>query len=1145
MLQDSKFTKKILFLGILLISFVFVLSARAVPPTSPYLPGETLAPNCSPGETNCTVLPALTGTSTVGNIGFYTDTTTISGDNNLFWDNTNKRLGVGTANPAFTLDVTGTIRSTGNLTAPNVIYSLTAGNGISISSSQNPTISNSGVLSLNNATGTLTIQGTTNQVNVSTSNGTITLSTPQDIHTGASPIFAGLTLSTTPLAIGSGGTGATTAADARTNLGLAIGTNVQAWSAKLDQISSIATTTGNLLVASSNGWQGLTVGSNGKVLMASSTAPNGVSWETLSASGGLSGAGVAGQVTYFTSASAVSSTASLTFDDANGILYAKQLRQTKNTWTSMANAPGGVRDGGSLVYTGGDYIYAFQGNCFSSFWRYSISSNTWTSMAYAPESVVGGSVGSGGSLVYTGGDYIYAFQGYGNLSFWRYSISSNSWTSMANAPGGVYYGGSLVYTGGDYIYAFQGGYTSSFWRYSISSNSWSSMANAPGGVCEGGSLVYTGGDYIYAFQGYGNLSFWRYSISSNSWTSMADAPGNVDYGGSLVYTGGDYIYAFQGNGTSSFWRYSGASDQGWNRLVNAGAMINGNATINGNANINGNLLNSGNITFRNNQLSAPTGVTATAQSSGGTLNGYTYYDYKVVALDAEGGTTLGSTQAVCFIEEWDNDNSCLISWNAVPGASSYRVYGRDAYWGNPDNGTFDQYWTTTNTSYTDTGSPGTSGSLPTENTAFLNKFIFNSSASYWKSANPIGIGTSTPSASTTLDVAGHVRITGGLCLRDSTDCPAFSNGRLYVDTAGTNASDDAGDVFDVAETYKASESVSPGDVVSIDVNNPKKVKLSDSPYDDKLIGVVSTEPGMAIKGSAVILGPGKQASSTEEPLVALVGRVPVKVSLENGPISVGDYLTSASSTRGAAMKATGPGRVIGIALESFDGSNSTSSMVLTFVNPHWFGGVLDDSGMLANGSASSTDITNSQSTNILDYFTQKVKLALEKIGVFISNGIAKIKELVAEKITTKKLCIGDTCVTEEQLKALLNQNNIQSAPASPSSDSNANTSDITSATSTTSTTSATSATSTIENSTSNENSTSTENSTVSSTENQETAPAQSSSGSLETSETQPTSSSNNESTNPESPSSETISGETSGTAPVESAPAVENSVTTP
>jgi hypothetical protein len=54
--------------------------------------------------------------------------------------------------------------------------------------------------------------------------------------------------------------------------------------------------------------------------------------------------------------------------------------------------------------------------------------------------------------------------------------------------------------------------------------------------------------------------------------------------------------------------------------------------------------------------------------------------------------------------------------------------------------------------------------------------------------------------------------------------------------------------------------------------------------------------------------------------VALSGRVPVKVSLENGEIKKGDYLTS-SSTPGVAMKALRPGPVVGKALEGFDSSS--------------------------------------------------------------------------------------------------------------------------------------------------------------------------------------------------------------------------------
>jgi len=81
---------------------------------------------------------------------------------------------------------------------------LTAGSGISITGTTNVTIANTGVLSINSATGTLTLQGTTNQINVSTFGTTITLSTPQNIHTGATPTFAGLTLNGNLVTSGTG-----------------------------------------------------------------------------------------------------------------------------------------------------------------------------------------------------------------------------------------------------------------------------------------------------------------------------------------------------------------------------------------------------------------------------------------------------------------------------------------------------------------------------------------------------------------------------------------------------------------------------------------------------------------------------------------------------------------------------------------------------------------------------------------------------------------------------------------------------------------------------------------------------------------------------------------------------------------------------
>ncbi len=189
---------------------------------------------------------------------------------------------------------------------------------------------------------------------------------------------------------------------------------------------------------------------------------------------------------------------------------------------------------------------------------------------------------------------------------------------------------------------------------------------------------------------------------------------------------------------------------------------------------------------------------------------------------------------------------------------------------------------------------------------------------------------------------------------------------------------------DLAEAYYTKDtSMTPGDIVAVDGSLKAGVKKSEGAYDSHALGIVSTQPGFILGDNTAI------ASDGQPVLLALSGRVPVKVSMENGPIEPGDYLTT-SSTPGVAMKATKPGQMIGKALEGFSSDNSAAmGTVMTFANLTWAdpsSGVTSNNTVQGSTSASDLNVSGSISTSDLTV-TNKATIAVLQVGTMTANNV--------------------------------------------------------------------------------------------------------------------------------------------------------------
>ncbi|MCA9354892.1 MAG: hypothetical protein KC877_05210, partial [Candidatus Kaiserbacteria bacterium] len=206
---------------------------------------------------------------------------------------------------------------------------------------------------------------------------------------------------------------------------------------------------------------------------------------------------------------------------------------------------------------------------------------------------------------------------------------------------------------------------------------------------------------------------------------------------------------------------------------------------------------------------------------------------------------------------------------------------------------------------------GTGGSFSSSTSKYLD---FRNANNPVFTVSAFGTTTIGRNDGSTANLAGLQIPFGGICVDYDGECTASTSGKISARDYDTGNSD-------LAETYFSSAALETGEVVTL----AGELSIERANRDSVLpiLGVVSTKPGITLGADDVSLTEGE----TRYP-VALTGRVPVKLSTENGPIKKGDQLML-SSLPGIAMKATGTGATIGIALEDFDDERMYSE---TYIN---------------------------------------------------------------------------------------------------------------------------------------------------------------------------------------------------------------------
>jgi hypothetical protein len=214
---------------------------------------------------------------------------------------------------------------------------------------------------------------------------------------------------------------------------------------------------------------------------------------------------------------------------------------------------------------------------------------------------------------------------------------------------------------------------------------------------------------------------------------------------------------------------------------------------------------------------------------------------------------------------------------------------------------------------------------------YNNAYAFYGAGAVYASGNIRGDGGFTVGGN-----AGVTGSSGSFC-----SIPVFTGGIAYTfDASSCNG--------DISEHYGTEETLHRGEIVvlgstvasrdfrigipspgetskttyTITTANVRKARGADRA---RIIGAVPTSP-FKFSDDKIDLKDNPQE-------VALVGHVPVHMTLEGGPVAIGDPITIADKTPGAGMKATTSGRILGYALEPYSkAGDSKDGMIEVFIH---------------------------------------------------------------------------------------------------------------------------------------------------------------------------------------------------------------------